>query len=85
MFPTYQEFKSLHNDYRESRKKEHLNPTIVAICYPFFIISLLLLLGALAFLFSSSSSSNNSHKSSRKYKKVVKEGLFWDSVEYHER
>ncbi len=45
----------------------------------------------LIFLFTSflkamiSSSVSRSKYPSRKYKKIVKEGLFWDSTEYHER
>lgn len=53
---------------------------------PIWICSNIVMFIALCFLRSIITQSKESHKyPSDKYRKVVKEGLFWDSIEYHER
>ncbi len=49
-------------------------------------ISYILIFLFISFLKAMTSGSRSRNKyTSSKYKKVVKEGFFWDSIEYHER
>ena len=86
MFPTFNEFRKFNNSWRESQKKEHQHKYVVAFYYPFALIGLCLLYGAFFWVIAAvKSSSKYSYRRSDKYRKVIKEGIFWDSVEYHER
>jgi len=87
IFPTYNEFKSFNDDWRKHLNKEPQHKFIVGFYYPFAILGLLLVYG---FLFGAISSAKERsrksyHKNPEKYRKVIKEGIFFDTVEYHER
>lgn len=65
-------------------KKKTKNPTWLKIIYfPFFV----LFIGFFAFILRGliASSRQPYYKDSTKYRKVIKEGLLFDSIEYHER
>jgi putative salt-induced outer membrane protein YdiY len=85
-FQTFNEFRRFNNSWRESQKKEHQHKYIVAFYYPFALIGLCLLYGAFFwFIASTRSRSRYSYRTSDKYRKVIKEGIFWDTVEYQEK
>ncbi len=87
-FPTYEQFLDFNNDWRKSQKKEHQHKALIALYYPFALIVLCLLYVFIFCIFSklqSSSYSSKGYRNSDRYRKVIKEGVFYDSVEYHER
>ena len=85
-FQTYREFTKTNNWWRKSLGKEKNHKVVIAIYYPFSIVGVaiiyLFLFWAIAML---KDSSKVSYRNSRKYKKVIKEGILFDTVEYHER
>lgn len=85
-FPTFNEFRKFNNKWREFNKKEHQHKYLVAFYYPFALIGLLLLYSAfLGLLNKTKEKVKYSYRNSNKYRKVIKEGILWDSTEYHER
>jgi hypothetical protein len=90
MFLTFNEFRKFNNEWRESQKKEHQHKYIVALYYPFALIGLCLFYGAIicicVYVYQLIIRERKySYRNSDKYRKVIKEGIFWDRVEYHER
>lgn len=84
--PTFKEFVDNNNRYRNTVGKEKQPVLLLGIYYPFVVIGILLFLLTIYILVASIiRGSRYSYRNSPKYKKVIKEGLFWDSVEYHER
>lgn len=81
---TYKEFSEFHDKIIRAGKKPR--PSIVKwIYYPLFLLifgwAILLIRG----LIENASRRASSPKYSQKYRKVIKEGILWDNVEYHER
>ncbi len=79
---TFKQFKELHDSWREWRKKKPQNIILIVLYYPFVLFVFLLLKGIIASILLSY---EQKHNRSKKFKKVIKEGLFYDSVEYHEK
>lgn len=79
-FPTFKSFKTFCG-------KQKIKTTIlVVILYPFALIGLALFycfLISLALMIKGQN--KTSYRTSPNYRKVIKEGLFWDTVEYHEK
>ncbi len=86
-FPTYNEFRTFNNKWRQHFNKERQHKFVIAFYYPFAILGLCFLYAIFFWAVESvkGSSSKNNYRRSSKYKKVIKEGLFFDTVEYHER
>jgi len=83
VYPTYKEFKEFF-----AKKEKPLNNFIAIPCYVLSLIGLTLLLIIMVFVVVSvfNSSKRISKKyPPEKYRKVVKEGILWDRVEWHER
>ncbi len=87
VFPTYKEFSRFNDCYRLKINKKPRNPKwLKVIYYPFALIGLGLLYLCFFWLIAMvKSSSRTSYRSSGKYRKVIKEGILFDTVEYHER
>lgn len=80
---TFKEFKQVHDSWREFRKKKPINKFFIILLYPFVLIcSIFLILLAVGCI---ASVSQTNYRRSDKYRKVIKEGLFFDTVEYHEK
>lgn len=81
----YPSFKSVKRWFY----KEECSDIPFYIIYPIAILLLTLLyicIGIiLVIVWASLSKSTISKYPSKKYRKVIKEGILWDSVEYHER
>lgn len=79
----FKDFKELHDSWREWRKKKPRNKYLIGFYYPFILICVIA--AKVAILCSISSLDRKSYRRSDKYKKVIKEGLFYDTIEYHEK
>lgn len=86
MFPTYREFSKWHDGYMlKFIKKPRRQKWIKKIYYPFALLGLCIIYSAFFWLFVMVfSAKKRSYRYSNKYKKVIKEGVFFDTVEYHE-
>jgi hypothetical protein len=84
-YPTFKEFRQFNDNWRKSQKREPQHKFLVATYYPFAILGITFLFILLAMLIGSVESSKRSYRYSGKYKKVIKEGVLFDTVEYHER
>lgn len=88
---SFNEFSRLNDYYRLKIRHKPRNKTWVKlIYYPVFIIVSLLLYAVLFFLIESFKdtlrrSKKYSYRTSTNYKKVIKEGVLFDTVEYHEK
>lgn len=74
----------LSNSKRRNKPFAKLKMYIYYPSYFLFVINCILFLFALVAMVAGSKSESSKYPSSR-YRKVVKKGLIWDSVEYHER
>lgn len=79
-FPTHNDFCELINIFRKDKP-----PLSKWLSYPLYILSFLAMGLFLATILGMSSSSERREYSPSRYRKVVKEGILWDSVEWHER
>ena len=77
-------FSQLSDEWREVRKKKPNPKWKKVLLYPFFLIVCIFIMIFLVLTFNAIRS-RPSYRTSGKYKKVIKEGLLWDSVEYHEK
>lgn len=87
LFPSYKKFSRYNDWYRLKINKKPRNPKWLKVTYyPFALIGLCLLYGAFFWLIVMVRSSNRtSYRTSDKYRKVIKEGILFDTVEYHEK
>lgn len=79
---THKQFCKFIKFFRKDKKKLSKWQT-----YPMYIFSLLfwcIFLFTIIIMVSSIKNKNEKYPSD-KYKKVIKKGIFWDSIEYHER
>ena len=86
-YPTFKEFCQCNDYWRlKINKKPRNKKWVKIIYYPFALIILTFLFISLFIIIGSiKSGSAKSYRHSGKYKKVIKEGILWDSIEYHER
>ncbi len=90
LYPTFKQFIRINNWWNRKNKKPN-NPTwVLVVYYPLIIFSIFWIHVLILMLFihlraSMEKSERVSYRKSPQYKKVIKEGLLWDSVEYHER
>ena len=84
-YPTYKEFKECK--FLFGKRTKPLNNFIAIPLYGLSIIGLTLIIVMIAFMVASVLCKNSrpSKYPRDKYRKVVKEGIFWDSIEWHER
>jgi len=86
--PTYSEFSKFNDGYRLKHRKKPRNPEwLKKAYYPLALIGMLI--GGVFLIFIQNSLRKThrkpSYKTSPNYRKVIKEGVLWDSVEYHQR
>ncbi len=85
-YPKYSEFKKFHNDSRIRRKKDEAPACRTIAYYILAVIGISIFIAGLSLFFlRAGGRSSRRNYPSGKYRKVVKEGLLWDSVEWHER
>ena len=83
---TYLELKEFLNKRRLKKNKKPLKKWICIFYYGLAIIGIgLFMFMILLMAVILKSSSRKSYRKSDNYRKVIKEGIFYDSVEYHER
>lgn len=87
LFPTYKEFSRFNDYYLLKVKRQPRNPKwLKAIYYPFALLGLLLIYGVFKWMIDLANEQQQySYRHDSKYKKVIKEGIFFDTTEYHER
>lgn len=88
--PTFDEFSKCNDWYMLKINRKPRNPVwIKAVFYPFVVLFCVMIIGVfLIWLAQIKRQKNNQpdHVKNRgNYRKVVKEGFLWDSIEYHER
>ncbi len=85
--PTYKEFSKFNDMFMLNVMEKPLNKKWVKIIYyPFAIIGLVATYSVIYLLIDASAHSDRtSYKRSDKYRKVIKEGILFDTIEYHER
>jgi len=79
----YKTFSNFHDEVLRADKKP-AKTWIKIILYPFYLLTLSILT-AMFLGFITSISEKKSKYPSDRYRKVIKEGILWDDVEYHER
>ena len=83
-FPTYKEFSRFNDWCRLKVNKKPRNPKwIKVIYYPFALVLYAMIYSVIMGMIKGPS--RPSYKTSDKYRKVIKQGILWDSIEYHER
>lgn len=86
-YPTLKEFSRFNDYYRLKIRGKTKNKKWMKIAL--YLLSLLgLTIAFISFciiLASLHSASRKSYRHSSNYRKVIKEGILWDTVEYHER
>ena len=88
MSSAFTEFRDLCNKHRKLANKEPFKGYIVVILYILVITGLALFgLGIYTFIVKGNldKMEDENYMKSPNYRKVIKEGLFFDSIEYHER
>ena len=87
IFPTYKDFSRFNDWYRLKVSKKHRNPKwLKVIYYPLALIGVFLFHLFVAWVLALiMDSTRKAYRTSGEYRKVIKEGLFWDSIEYHQR
>ncbi len=76
----YKEFSELHdNTIRKGQK-----PRNGVIKFIYFIM-IMIFIGFLIFMIKCMVNDSKPYRTSSKYKKVIKEGVFFDTIEYHEQ
>lgn len=87
LFPTYKEFSRCNDYYRLKFKRRPRNPKWLKVAYyPFALLGLLLLYGVFSWAIALVKEQQRySYRHDSKYRKVIKEGIFFDTTEYHER
>ena len=86
--PTYSEFSKFNDGYRLKWKRKPRNSeSLKKIYYPFALIGVLTLHLCMGFLIIGMMQRKRQpeYKTSSDYRKVIKEGVFFDSIEYHQR
>ena len=83
--PTFNEFVQFNNSLRERSKKKHQHKILIALYYPFVLMLICLFYWVISTINTKRKSKLEDYRSSDKYKKVIKEGIFFDTIEYHER
>ncbi len=76
----YKEFSGLHDSF--IRKGQPPRHGIIKFIY--FII-IVIFFGVIILIIKCRSTDSKSYRRSSKYKKVIKEGVFFDTIEYHEQ
>ena len=86
-FPSFKQFSRCNDYYRLKIKRKPRNKKWVKVVYyPFVILGLVLLgISLIVLIITIKSHSGKSYRNSKNYRKVIKEGLLWNTVEYHER
>lgn len=89
LFPTFTEYCYIDNMIRAKRNKPLRKKTTHVIRYPFHLLGLLIICSAVVTIIPrvplTRSNSVTNYRTSPKYRKVIKEGIIFDTVEYHER
>lgn len=89
MSTMFTEFRDMCDKHRKSANKEPFKGYVVVILYILVLTGLALFgLGIYTFIISMRTDdkrANINYKKSQNYRKVIKEGLFFDTIEYHER
>jgi hypothetical protein len=82
---TYNDFVEFHNHWRQNLGRKPRHKVLLAIYYPFALLIFTFTIGMIVLVLTSliGSARKTSHRS--KYKKVIKEGLFWDTTYYIEK
>lgn len=86
---SFNAWSDLSDFWRGRQQKEKRSNVFKFLLYPFYIISgVILMIMFLSFLKSINSAKKRSEERrelSEKYRKVIKEGVLFKTVEYHER
>ena len=88
---TYSEFSKFNDGWMvKYRNKPKNKKWFKIVCYPFALIGwsiiLILFYSFISMVVNSSrNASRYNYRTDNKYKKVIKEGILFDTVEYHER
>ena len=84
---SYKEFSEINDEYMLARNKP-VNPKKLKYFYYPFVWLGITFFGLVILLIAKSASQEINRKPYRysdKYKKVIKEGVFFDTIEYHEK
>ncbi len=82
----FSDFKEFSNSRQKKRKKAPINKYLLLFYYPFALLFMFILcISFYMVLLSVKNQKSYSYRNSDKYRKVIKEGFFWDSIEYHQR
>jgi hypothetical protein len=85
-FPTFNEFRNFSNKWREPQEKEPRSNFTLILMYPFALMAIFFLYVIFfAIIKSINAITTQKYTFDKKYRKVIKKGWLWDSVEYHER
>lgn len=89
ILPTYKEWSKHSDSYKKLIKQQPRSSFEKKIMYPFVFV-LCFILAIIIFSFINSmkqklkEAERVSYRTSNKYKKIIKEGIIFDTVEYHE-
>lgn len=78
IIPSFVEFTKFNNRYRELNSKPHQKKAVLAFYYPFAVVGLIILCTFFIWIviIIACKKNESSYRSSDKYKKVIKEGVF---------
>lgn len=89
LWRSYKSFKNKVNELCDEQNRNRINKSKMIEQYVkhlFYGLSIILIASAIGFMIKSASAKYaHPRYDRRRYRKVVKEGILWDSVEWHER